>query len=103
MVDDDCDTAGGKGTGGTPLMEFLKPLRDNCVVSRINSSMSNMFQSVASTQGTQASDYSPLIEKISEEGIEESEIMWRGYKVLPNKCPAARVTMGHTRNIIKNK
>jgi hypothetical protein len=24
------DAAGGKGTGGTDLMEFLKPLRDNC-------------------------------------------------------------------------
>ena len=24
------DTAGGKGTGGTDLMKFLKPIRDNC-------------------------------------------------------------------------
>ena len=24
------DAAGGKGTGGTELMTFLKPLRDNC-------------------------------------------------------------------------
>jgi Indoleamine 2,3-dioxygenase len=23
-------SAGGKGTGGTDLMKFLKPIRDNC-------------------------------------------------------------------------
>lgn len=27
--------AGGKGTGGTDLMHFLKPMRDNCNVAKV--------------------------------------------------------------------
>jgi hypothetical protein len=30
------ESAGGKGTGGTDLMKFLKPIRDNCEDSIIN-------------------------------------------------------------------
>ena len=30
------ESAGGKGTGGTDLMNFLKPIRDNCNDSLLN-------------------------------------------------------------------
>jgi hypothetical protein len=71
-------SAGGKGTGGTDLMQFLKPIRDNCRESLLKSPM-------AAIPEVQAPDVNPPRPYEKDNGCSEDIDLYRTADKASNK------------------
>eukprot|EP01035_Chromulina_nebulosa_P016952 gene16952-22444_t len=80
--------AGGKGTGGTDLMKFLKPVRDNCEESRLQPASPIKETEVASYVKDSGCNYVTM--KVADEGkIEIQQIQDRKSKRQYKRVSAA--------------